>query len=227
MFKKNKIIVFLIFLIIILIVSFIIKKYLFTEGFGYTSDPSDYIEPKVYPNFITKEEADYIFKISKNNFEKSLVLDGYDNSIRKSKTAWLDKNDSIIKNIIKRVCEFGNHPFENTEDLQVVKYKPNGYYNEHHDSCCDGDEHCSTFFKRGGNRIVTMIIYLNDDFEGGATRFINLDKNIKPDKYSGILFYPLNKKKDNCHINALHAGMPVISGEKYIANVWIREREFQ
>jgi prolyl 4-hydroxylase len=69
-----------------------------------------------------------------------------------------------------------------------------------------------------------MVIYLNDDFEGGATRFSKIDKNFKPKKYSGILFYPMNKDGDKCHENSLHAGMPVTKGEKYIANVWIREK---
>jgi prolyl 4-hydroxylase len=49
---------------------------------------------------------------------------------------------------------------------------------------------------------------------------------LKPDKNSGILFYPLQKKGDKCHPKALHAGLPVISGEKYIANVWLRESAF-
>jgi prolyl 4-hydroxylase len=115
---------------------------------------------------------------------------------------------------------------DNAEDLQVVKYQPNGYYNEHHDSCCDENDTCKDFLKRGGNRMVTMVIYLNDGFDGGATKFIKLNKEIKPDKYSGILFYSLNKNKDKCHSLSMHAGLPITSGEKYIANVWIREKKF-
>ena len=118
-----------------------------------------------------------------------------------------------------------NMPFANAEDLQVVKYKPNGYYKAHYDSCCDKED-CNDFTELGGNRVITMVIYLNDDFDGGATKFINLNKEIKPDKYSGILFYSLNKAQNKCHTNSKHAGMPVKSGEKYIANVWIRENKF-
>ena len=79
-------------------------------------------------------------------------------------------------------------------------------------------------FNKDGYRVLTMVIYLNDDFEGGATKFPNIDKEYKPEKYSGLLFYPMNKNGDKCHDNSLHAGMPVISGEKYIANVWIRDK---
>lgn len=180
----------------------------------------------MYKNFISDEEANYILEKSKKKFEDSSVVGGYDTKIRKSKTCWLDKSDTKIREIIKRVCDIHNHPIENAEDLQVVKYDPNGYYNEHHDSCCDENEKCVDFNNRGGNRIITMVIYLNDGFSGGATRFTNLKKDIKPEKCSGILFHPMNKKKDKCHHNALHAGLPILEGKKYIANVWIREREF-
>ena len=120
-------------------------------------------------------------------------------------------------------------PFENAEDLQVVKYRPSGFYNEHHDSCCEKVKGCEEFVKRGGQRIVTMIIYLNDtnSFEGGATKFPILNKEIKPSKSSGILFYPMEKGGNKCHPKALHAGTSVINGEKYIANVWLRESTFE
>jgi prolyl 4-hydroxylase len=224
---QNKIIFFAIIIFLIAIISYFsyisIPK---IENFGYDSDPKEYIEPKVYPNFITDEEATYILNQSKLKFEDSTVVGGHNFNIRKSKTCWLSKSDNKIKNIIQRVCNIGNYPFKNCEDSQVVKYDPNGYYNEHHDSCCDNNDKCIEFNDRGGNRIVTMVIYLNDGFDGGATRFVNLNKNIKPNKNSGILFYPMNKKGDKCHDNALHAGLPIVSGQKYIANVWIREHDF-
>ena len=34
----------------------------------------------------------------------------------------------------------------------------------------------------------------------------------------------MNKDGDKCHENSVHAGMPIMKGEKYIANVWIREK---
>jgi prolyl 4-hydroxylase len=41
-----------------------------------------------------------------------------------------------------------------------------------------------------------------------------------------LLFHPLEKKGGKCHPYALHAGMPVTSGEKYIANIWLREKPY-
>lgn len=216
--------VFLIIIIFFIIVFLIAIQRSFNEGFGYDNDPSQFREPKVYPNFITQDDAKHILKMAEYNYTNSVVV-GIENpeGIRKSQTYWLNKDDTIAKKIIQNVCDLDGHSIEQSEDIQVVKYEPNGYYNEHHDSCCDNDDKCKEFVK-DGNRILTMVIYLNDDFEGGATRFPKIDKNFKPKKYSGILFYPMNKDGDKCHEKSLHAGMPVTSGQKYIANVWIREK---
>lgn len=228
MFKilQNKSIFIIIFLLFTIYYFTSLSLSLTIENFGYEIDNNEFIEPKVYPNFISDQEAKYILEKSAKHFEDSIVISGVDTNIRKSKTCWLTKDDPNIKKIIQRVCDIHGYSIQNAEDLQVVKYDKNGYYNEHHDSCCDDNDKCIEFNERGGNRLVTMVIYLNDGFSGGATRFVNLNKDIKPEKYSGILFHPMNKKGDKCHHNSLHAGLPIDNGNKYIANVWIREREF-
>jgi len=186
----------------------------------------DYILPTVYENIITPEEATYILEKSKDNFKDSVVVSGYNIDIRKSKTAWLNKHDPVIKTIINKVCKLTNSPYENAEHLQVVKYDTNGYYNEHFDSVTGYDKNSQDFLSKGGHRMITMLIYLNDEFTEGATRFPILRKRIKPPKYSGILFYTLDKNLKKCHPKALHAGLPIKSGNKYIANVWIRKNPY-
>jgi prolyl 4-hydroxylase len=226
--KKNLYFVvgfFVLLLGIIFFLTYMIRD-AYREYVNVDDNPSTFIQPQVYPNIISEYETKYILEKSKDNFEDSVILSGYESSIRKSKTCWLTKDDPVVKNIIQRVCNIDNIPFDNAEDLQVVKYQPNGYYNEHYDTCCDDDEVCKEFLTRGGNRIVTMLIYLNDGFQGGATKFTKLNKEIKPDKYSGILFYSMNKNMDKCHLLSMHAGLPITSGEKYIANIWLRENKF-
>jgi prolyl 4-hydroxylase len=131
--------------------------------------------------------------------------------------------DIVVYNIIKRITSEYGHPFENAEPLQVVKYEKDGFYNEHFDSVTNYDKISQHFLTQGGHRIITMLIYLNDEFTEGETNFPILRKKIRPPKYSGILFYTLDKNLKKCHPKALHAGLPIKSGTKYIANVWIRQ----
>jgi prolyl 4-hydroxylase len=186
----------------------------------------EYILPTLHPNIISADETEYILKKSESNYKNSVTVGGHNSNIRKSQTAWLDKFDPVVKNIISRVCDLTNTPFINAENLQVVKYEKDGFYNEHFDSVANNSRGAQHFLSQGGHRIITMLIYLNDDFDEGGTRFVVLNKDIKPPKYHGILFHTLDKNKQKCHPKSLHAGLPIKSGHKIIANVWIRENEY-
>ena len=221
--------------LIIAIISFILfmlfKKYyyyfnFFTKG-NYALMTDEYEEPYIINNIITEEEALYIINKSSSHLNDSRILgDILDTKIRKSKNTWLYPNDPNIMNIMKRIATIVKLPLENSEALQVVKYEPSGYYNEHHDGCCDGHHLCKEFMARGGQRIKTVLIYLNDEFTEGATNFPVLNMKIKPPKYSAIIFNPLAKNNKKCHPKALHAGLPVKGGIKYVANLWFREEKF-
>ena len=187
----------------------------------FSDKSANYTLPVVKNNVVTEYEADYIIKKASKSFSESKIVSGLDTSIRKSETTWMYKSDPVVGPIIRRLCESLNVPLENAEPLQIVKYRPGGYYNEHHDSCCDPG--CDSFIKDGGQRILTVLIYLNDSFEGGATKFPNLDTEIKAPLYGGIVFHPLAEDTNQCHPHALHAGMPIKSGTKYVCNLWIRE----
>jgi prolyl 4-hydroxylase len=230
MFQNKYILVLVLVLVIIIII--VIKPHhnkrepFTTCEYALKTDPYD--EPYIINNIITEDEAKYIIYNASSKFDESTILGQVvDHDIRKSKTAWLHKNDdTVILTIMLRIANIVNLPLENAESLQVVRYEPNGYYKEHHDSCCDNTEICNDFIKRGGQRIKTVLIYLNDDFEEGSTYFPLLGKKYKPPKYSAIIFNPLAKNSNKCHPYALHAGLPVKSGVKYIANLWFRESKF-
>ena len=72
-----------------------------------------------------------------------------------------------------------------------------------------------------GPRLLTVLFYLNDDFEGGETIFPKINKVVKPQKGKAVIFR--NVDNDGVIISqAVHGGEPVKNGEKWIANKWIR-----
>ena len=193
---------------------------------GFSDKKDNYTLPVVRQNLVTSYEAKYIIDKASESFKDSEIIAGYDTSIRKSQTTWIYRCDPVVGPIIKRLCEQNGVPLENAEPLQVVKYKPGGFYNDHHDACCEDDSKCKEFIKDGGQRVLTILIYLNDSFEGGATKFTELDTEIKAPIYGGIIFHPLAEGTNQCHPLGLHRGMPITSGTKYVCNLWIREGEY-
>lgn len=223
---------FTISIILILIISIVMFFYYHRQkpqfkGRGYCDITAEYELPRIYENFVTDNEINHILKTATPKFRESKLVSGFSENVRKSETAWLTKNDPIISNIIKRVCDITKIPFDNAEKIQVVKYGPNGFYSNHFDASCDDKKECVEFEKNGGQRVVTAIIYLNDEFTGGTTVFPNLKQEFTPKKGNILLFYSLQKDGNKCHPLSLHAGKPIKTGNKYIANIWLRESSYK
>jgi len=79
--------------------------------------------------------------------------------------------------------------------------------------------------KRGGQRAKSALVYLNDDFTGGETEFPKINIRVSPQKGKLVLWDNTFEDGNPDH-DSLHAGLPVISGTKYIAVIWIRFGKF-
>lgn len=120
------------------------------------------------------------------------------------------------------------------EEPQIVRYEVGQEFTFHYDTM-PGDI-CNT---NGGQRIATIIVYLNDvkDGCGGGTIFRDLcmDRSrrrrqltITPKKGTAVLFYPAYRDTGKCDIRTLHGGEVVTNGgEKRIIQLWIHEREYK
>jgi len=69
------------------------------------------------------------------------------------------------------------------------------------------------------------MVYLNDSFKGGHTFFPTIDLSIKPEKGKAILFWNIDNN-ENIPKEALHAGLEVESGEKWIVTVWDHVKDY-
>jgi prolyl 4-hydroxylase len=175
-------------------------------------------------NFLTNEECDKIIELSKGNMFSSKVYsqneDLYDNKTRISQQCWLNDNDSFIKDISDKVKSYTNTHNNYLEELQVVNYQPGGFFTPHYDACVGNNSYCERMNDKGP-RYLTVLFYLNDNFEGGETIFPKINKLVKPEKGKAIIF----QNVDNNGViitQALHGGEPVKNGEKWVANKWIK-----
>ncbi len=172
-----------------------------------------YKEPMVIPKVFTPEECDNIIKTAETRLEPSVMDVDYhtDKNVRDSETAWISPQENeVVNKMIKKCVSFTDRKPVNSEHLQVLKYKEGGFYKPHQDS----------WTSESNPRIVTAIIALNDDYEGGETAFPNLNKKFKLKKGDVLLF---NNFTDWGYQTpkALHGGRPVKSGVKWICNLWI------
>ena len=221
--NKNMIINLVIISITIIIIMLIIYKRCTIKD-RYIDMP-DYTVQE-FENFLTNEECDQIMELTDGNLVPSRVYnsnnDLVNNTTRTSKQTWLkDVKHPLIKKISDKVKYITNTTNNYYEDLQVVKYNEGGFFVPHYDPCDGDDKFCSRMNGSLGPRLLTFLIYLNDDYEGGETEFPLINKKVIPKKGKAVLFY--NIGNDGRIIKqSLHTGKPVISGNKWIANKWVR-----
>lgn len=196
---------------------------------GFCSRESAWDPPQIISSVLTPEECRYIIDKATPLFTRSTTVGSSTPSeTRTSETAWLTKDDPVARKILEKAVELTGKPIENCENLQVVRYQPGTYYRAHHDACCDGTQACLDFDRDGGQRVGTLLVYLNSEFTDGETHFPDHDDlKMKADPGSAIFFRPLGTDEPMCHPKALHAGLPISSGVKYVCNAWVRENKFR
>ncbi|KAK7883076.1 hypothetical protein WMY93_029250 [Mugilogobius chulae] len=180
----------------------------------------------LYHDFITDTEAEDVKRMAQPGLRRSVVASGVKQSAadyRISKSAWL-KNSShaVIEKLDRRISMVTglnvNHPFG--EYLQVVNYGIAGHYEPHFDHATAPT---SPVYKlNSGNRVATFMIYLSSVEAGGSTAFIYANFSVPVVEKAAIFWWNLHRNGKG-DADTLHAGCPVLVGDKWVANKWIHE----
>jgi prolyl 4-hydroxylase len=118
-----------------------------------------------------------------------------------------------------------NRPAENSEGLQVLHYRPGAEYPPHFDFLVPSNSASSQSIARSGQRVSTLIVYLNDVPEGGETVFPEAGLSVVPRRGNGLYFEYTNSLMQ-VDVRSAHGGAPVTQGEKWIVTKWMRSRRF-
>jgi len=167
-------------------------------------------------------ECDFLIRAAEPWLTPSLVVDPQSgqmvqNPVRTSDAMafpWIAESPAIHALNRRLAAATGTEPAQG-EPLQVLRYRPGQQYRPHLDAV-SGDPN---------QRILTALVYLNDGYEGGETQFPRSGLTFSGAKGDALIF--ANALPDGRgDPEALHAGLPVRSGEKYLASRWIRARAF-
>lgn len=131
--------------------------------------------------------------------------------------------NEVVARIERRIATLLRWPVEYGEGLQVLRYAPGAQYRPHYDYFDPGEPGTPSILRRGGQRVATLVIYLQEPEQGGATTFPDIGLEIAPVRGTAV-FFSYDRPDPATH--TLHGGAPVLAGEKWVATKWLREREF-
>jgi len=182
-------------------------------------------------NFISEEEAAAFQRVCSKSFERSLAGDQL-NPVRTSFQCWCNFGgcftDPLVHRVTRRINNLTNTPYDNGEDLQVVRYEPGQFYRRHHDQN-------TAVWAPQGPRVLTFFMYLNDVPSGGETGFPNIQSPageghliVQPKRGHAILWPSvLDSQPMEADGRTDHEAMPVHEGVKFGANMWIHQFSFK
>ena len=131
--------------------------------------------------------------------------------------------DLVTEAVCNRVSALAGMPAVNAESLQVLHYRVGEYFAPHVDGWDLTFEGHAATLKTLGQRVFTVLVYLNDDLEGGETEFLRLGLRHRGRKGDALMFRNVDAAGQT-DPRTLHAGRPPSQGEKWLLSLWIRDR---
>ncbi|MBY4897428.1 2OG-Fe(II) oxygenase [Cupriavidus sp. AU9028] len=186
----------------------------------------------LFDGLLAAAECDALVELARNRLARSPVVNpdtGDENLIeaRTSMGAMFQVGEHpLIQRIEARIAQVTGIPAEHGEGLQILNYKPGGEYQPHFDYFNPARLGEARQLRVGGQRVATMVIYLNDVPAGGATAFPRLGLRVMPVRGNAV-YFGYRGEDGSLDERTLHAGLPVEQGEKWIATKWLRERPYR
>ena len=123
----------------------------------------------------------------------------------------------LLATKISECCEM---PISLIEAIDIYNYEVGQYLDLHHDYPYDPKQ--INYYKLGGDRVGTGIFFLNDNFEGGITKFPKLGVEIKPTAGSFLYFRQSYDEEKNW--STIHESSLITEGCKWIASCFFADR---
>lgn len=185
----------------------------------------------VLGNVLSAVECDAVMRLGAPRLAPSTVVDPLSGTDQVAQHRSSDGmffglcENELIERIDRRVSALMGLPLAHGEGLQLLRYRPGCHSSAHYDFLVPHHARNRASIARSGQRVSTLVIYLNDVAAGGATDFPELGLSVTPRRGNAVYFEYANRAGELDHAT-LHAGAPVESGEKWVLTKWMRARPF-
>jgi prolyl 4-hydroxylase len=183
----------------------------------------------VIGGLLADDECDAMIELARERLARSETVQSATGSnevnvARTSEGMFFERGEfEVCARIEARMAALLRWPVENGEGLQILRYRAGAEYRPHYDYFDPADGGTPALLRRGGQRVASLVCYLNTPRRGGATVFPEIGFEVAPLKGNAVFF---SYDRPEPSTLTLHGGAPVLEGEKWVATKWVREREF-
>ena len=183
----------------------------------------------VFGALLDAQECDDLVELARSRLARSETITpatgGSEiNAARTSEGMFFARGENALIGAIEaRIAELLRWPVERGEGIQVLRYAPGAEYKPHYDYFDPAQPGTPGILRRGGQRVGSLVMYLNNPVRGGGTSFPDVGLEVAPARGNAVFFSYERPDPDTL---SLHGGAPVVEGEKWVATKWLREGRF-
>ena len=183
----------------------------------------------VFGNLLSEQECEALVAQARPHMARSLTVQTQTggeqvNADRTSNGMFFRRGEGeLVARVEARIARLLNWPVTHGEGLQVLQYLPGAQYRPHYDYFDPRAPGTARIVERGGQRVATLVIYLQQPEAGGGTTFPDIGLEVAPRRGNAVFF---SYAQPSPATRTLHSGAPVLAGEKWVATKWLRESEF-
>lgn len=183
----------------------------------------------VFENLLSAEECDEMIALAQLRLARSetVQVDTGSSEVNEARTSqgmFFERGEHPVCTVLEaRIAALTGWPVENGEGLQVLRYGPGAEYKPHYDYFDPVHSGTPAILARGGQRVASLVCYLNTPVRGGATTFPDVGLEVAAVKGHAVFF---SYDRPHPATRTLHGGAPVVEGEKWVATKWLREGRF-
>ena len=182
-----------------------------------------------FPNFLQPALCDWLIDRARGWLRPALIYSGgvHDtvdemrtNSVAVWSLARMDLVNVVVQYRMAAACRM---PLDNLEAPTALRYQVGEQITNHTDYINPRSPHYQNEIATRGERVITFLGYLNDDYDGGETDFPVMKVRHKGRRGDGLFFcnaLPSTAPDDR----ALHAGLPPTRGEKWMVSQFVRSK---
>lgn len=185
---------------------------------------------RVYRRFVAPEVCDWIIGRARDRLAPAMVFDqGAYQPVRSGDRTnsvagfELVNTDLVVLLVQQRLVGVSGRPVASMEAPQVFHYAVGQEFAPHYDWLDLAIPGEAESVRDRGQRSHTLLVYLNEGFEGGETDFPRLGLRFKGRKGDAILFANVDAGGAP-DPRMFHAGLPPTAGEKWLLSQWVRDR---
>jgi len=133
------------------------------------------------------------------------------------------QSDLVLVQLQARIAALMALDVQEMEPTMVLHYAPGQYFAPHCDGLDPSFAPQAREIARNGQRVATLLIYLNDDYQSGDTDFPELGWRFKGARGDALWFWNVDGA-GSLDPRTRHAGLAPSGGEKWLLSQWIRRR---